>query len=137
MEAVPVESESAQLAMKDALITETLGDVVKLRRQVQELDPLLRSAIEQHAEIGQQMISRQREQFAAMAASEIERINAEYSIKADDALAGAACGLRTATETIKASSASTTAIVLWTAGIASFVGALVGSSVFVALSAFF
>ena len=135
-EADPVEaeaeSESLQLAMKDALITETLGELVKLRRQVDELGPVLTETINKHAEIGTVMLDQQREHFAAMAAAEIQKLNASYSAEADKALSSAARSLTKAAESLDSSKADVNGIttVIWSAAIGGFAGLLVFCGMF-------
>jgi len=109
-EALAPESESAQLALKEELIAETLGDVVKLRREVAALETVLAQAIDRHAEIGQNMINQQREQFAAMAASEVEKIKAQHTVDSEKALAGAHRSLTRAAELLESRPAQT---ILW------------------------
>lgn len=132
---IDLESDSAKSALKDELISETLGDVVKLRRQITSLEPLMAQAIERHAEIGQEMIKQQQAQFAAMAAGEIQKINASFTAEADKALSGASISLMAAAESLSSRESDRSAVV--TSLIASGIGAVVGVAACVLLLVIF
>ena len=128
-----IDSESAQSALRDAMIAEALGDIQKLRAEIAEIRPQLAEAMESHVAIGREMIDQQKKHFGNMAASEIERINAEHTAKADVALAGAARSLKTTSEKVNKIQSATMNAVIWSASIGALIAAVISSGVAILL----